>query len=127
MAKYTFSLKLKESNDEFKYSVDLQPQYENQPEHFFNSQVREKIGSELQKQSACSINEANLTKIINTWMRDIKEGYRNSNLTLDLPLLIQAGIANLNELGNQEIPSLITPDLSNVEFQIGALPPLIFT
>lgn len=127
MAKYTLLMKIKDSNDEVKYSLDLQPDQENTPEQFLNPGLREKIRSELQRQSSYRINDINFKKIINTWIQDIKEGYRDSTICLDLPLLIQSNIDKLNETGNQEVPALISPDISDVEPQIGALPPLIFS
>lgn len=127
MAKYTLLMKIKDSNDEIKYSLDLHPDQENTPEQFFNPGVREKIRSELQRESSYRINDIELKKIINTWIGDIKEGYRDSSICLDLPLLIQSNIDKLNETGNQEVPALISPDISDVEPQIGALPPVIFS
>lgn len=127
MAKYTLIIRIKDSNDEIKYSLDLQPHHENTPEQFFNPGLREKIRADLQKQSSYRINDINITKIITTWIQDIKEGYRDSSISLNLPLLIQSNIENLNEPGNQELPALISPAISGVEPQIGALPPLIFS
>lgn len=127
MVKYILLLKMKDTNDEVKYTVDLQTDHENNPEQFFKPGMREKIRAYLQTHSSYKINDINLNKIINTWIENIKEGYRDSTISLDLPLLIQSDINNLNEPGNQEMPTLISPDMSDVEPQIGALPPLIFT
>ena len=65
--------------------------------------------------------------MIKHWVQDIKEGYRDSLIKLDLPSLLLASIANLRETGNQEIPALIEPNISEIEPCIGMLPPLIFS
>ncbi len=65
-----------------------------------------------------------MRRIVATWIEDIKKGYRHSELTLDLPLMSERDMDNLQESGNQEIPDIIAPDLSEVEPETGALPPL---
>lgn len=126
MVKYTFILKIKGSNSEVKYTLDLQPHHENNPDQFFNPELREKIRVDLQMQSSYRINDINLKELINIWIQDIKEGYRDSTIYLNLPLLIESNIDKLDERGNQELPTLISPDMTDVEPQIGALPPLSF-
>ncbi len=126
MVKYTFALKLKDSNEEYSYALSLTSQQENNPESVFNNEIRESMRTNLQTQSYCKINDFHLNKMITTWIQDIKEGYRDSTITLDLSLLIRENISKLNETGNQEIPALMTPDLSNIEPSFGMLPPLIF-
>jgi hypothetical protein len=126
MVKYTFSLKIKDSNEEYKYVRDLQPSQENNPEKFLNSEIREHIRDTLQRQSSCKIDDRTLNRILKTWGQDIKEGYRDSSLTLDLPSAVDSHILLLNDSGNQQIPDLFKPDLSSVEPKIGSLPPLIF-
>jgi hypothetical protein len=44
-------------------------------------------------------------------------------ITLDLPINLQA----LNEGGNQELPAIVEPDISEIEPKFGALPPLNFS
>ncbi|WP_242035432.1 hypothetical protein [Trichormus variabilis] len=97
------------------------------PQQVFSSQIREDIRLNLQNQTLCAIKDFHLNQIINTWIQDIKEGYRDSTLTLQLPLLIEAGIAQINEQGNQENPHVVNPDLSNIEPVWGMLPPLNFS
>lgn len=127
MVKYSFYLKVKASNDVHSYSLDLNQNQENVPEKVFTSQVRENIRLNLQNQSLCAIKDNHINQIVNTWIQDIKEGYRDSTLTLNLPLLIESGIEELNELVNQEIPALVNPDLSDIEPTFGMLPPLVFS
>lgn len=127
MVQYKFSLKVKGgNNEEYSYFLDLNSNQENAPEQFFTPQVRENIRLNLQNQSLCAIKDNDLIQIVNTWIQDIKEGYRDSSLTLNLPLLIEAGIDELNEQGNQEPPTLLSPDLSDIEPMFGMLPPLNF-
>ena len=126
MVKYTFILKIKGFNSEVKYILDLQPLQENNPEQFFNPELCEKIRANLQMQSLYRINDIDLKQLINIWIQDIKEGYRDSTIILNLPLLIESNIDKLDEQGNQELPTLISPQMTDVEPQIGALPPLSF-
>lgn len=70
------------------------------------------------------IKEQHLEHIIQVWIEDIKQGYRESKLTLYLPLLIESNIDQLQESGNQIIPQIVDPDLSGIEPSFGMLPPL---
>ncbi len=126
MVKYKFSLKVKDDANEYSYILDLNSNQESTPETVFTSQIREDIRLNLQTQSLYTIKDSHLNQIINTWIEDIKEGYRNSNRTLELPLLTESGIYELNDQGNQEIPPLLNPDLSDIEPIFGILPPLNF-
>lgn len=127
IVKYTFALKLKDSNEEYSYALSLTSQQENNHESVFKNEVRENMRTNLQIQSSCRINDPHLHKMITTWIQDIKEGYRDSTITLDLPLLIVENMNKFNDTGNQQIPGLIPPDLSNIEPSVGMLPPLIFS
>ena len=120
MVQYSLNLTQKNTNQQYRYNED-------QPTNFFTPIVCNKIKNELESQSKCQINDMHLKTIIKTWVQDIKEGYRDSSLILDLPVTNHQNIHNLTELGNQEIPPLIYPDLSNLEPKIGALPPLDFS
>ena len=126
MVKYVFSLKVKGSNENYRYALDLNPNQENQPEQIFTKEIRESMRHSLQNQSLCAIKENHLNQIIKTWIQDIKEGYRDSIITLNLPLMIESNIDQLNEQGNQDIPDIISPNLYDIEPQIGMLPPLNF-
>jgi hypothetical protein len=126
MVKYNFSMRLQDSSDAYEYILDLQQDEEDNPELVFFPKRREQIRDSLQKQSACKVDDANLNRIIAVWKQDIQMGCRTSGLTLDLTLLADAQIDDLSEGGNQDIPALIKPDLSGIEPQFGALPPLTF-
>jgi len=129
MVKYKISLKLKDSQDLkdiHDYILELTPQQENNPEQIFTQEIRQSMQTTLQKQSECEINSNQLNKIIEAWLEDIKEGYRASIITLDLRPLIAARINQLQESGNQSLPDLIYPNLSEVSPSWGMLPPLNF-
>jgi hypothetical protein len=126
MIKYKFSMRLQGSNEQYEYVLDLQQDEEDNPDMVFTTKRREQLRDSLQKQSACKIDDTALSRIIRVWKQDIEVGCRYSSLTLDLPLLADAQIDDLAEEGNQEIPPLFKPDISGVEPQFGALPPLIF-
>ncbi|MDJ0742168.1 MAG: hypothetical protein QNJ32_02275 [Xenococcaceae cyanobacterium MO_167.B27] len=127
MVIYNFYLKIKGSQERYNYSLDFKPNQENNPEQVFTTEIKESLRRTLQKQSSCAIKDKDLNKILNTWIQDIKEGYRESTLTLDLPLLIESEIEKLQESGNQQLPEIIEPDIAEIEPQIGALPPLAFS
>ncbi|MBE9017079.1 hypothetical protein IQ272_13220 [Chroococcidiopsidales cyanobacterium LEGE 13417] len=127
MAKYTLLLKIKDSQDEYRYALDLNLAQENNPEQFFNLEIRESLRNNLQKQSFCKINDTYLNQAIANWVQDIKEGYRDSSITLDLPSLLATNLSNLQEIGKQEMPALIEPSISDIEPCGGMLPPLLFS
>jgi hypothetical protein len=127
MVKYRFSLKVKGDINEYSHFLDLNSNQESMPEQVFTSQIREDIRLNLQTKSLCAIKDSHLNQIIYTWIQDIKEGYRDSTLTLQLPLLMESGIDELNEQGNQEVPTVVNPDLSDIEPIFGMLPPLNFS
>jgi hypothetical protein len=126
MVNYVFELKVKGSNDHYRYDLDLTINQENNPEQVFTTEIRESLRKNLQEQSLCTINDNHLNQIITTWMQDIKEGYRDSTISLDLPLIIESNINQLNDQGNQENPALISPSWSDIEPQLGMMPPLNF-
>jgi hypothetical protein len=126
MVRYTFTLHVKGIEDEYRYSITLDKSQENNPASFFTQSEREKLRASFQEQSLCKINSHQLNQIIRTWIQDIEEGYRDSSITLDLPLMIASDLSQLKEPGNQEMPHPIEPDLSGIEPTSGMLPPLIF-
>ncbi|OCR02609.1 hypothetical protein BCD67_17890 [Oscillatoriales cyanobacterium USR001] len=129
MIKYTIALKLKDSqnpNEVYQYTLSLTSHQENNPEQIFTSEIRESMRKNLQSQSESEINDRHLNQMIKTWVQDIKEGYRVSNITLDLRPLIASKIDNLKETGNQEMPNPIPPELGDIAPIWGMLPPLNF-
>jgi hypothetical protein len=126
MIKYKFSMRLPGSNEAYEYVLDLQQEEEDNPDIVFSAKRREQVRESLQRQSTCKIDDNALTRIVKIWKQDIAMGSRNSSITIDLPLLADSQIDDLREEGNQAIPALFKPDLSGIEPQFGALPPLIF-
>jgi hypothetical protein len=124
MVKYKFFLQVKSSNEKFSYVLDLNLKQEASPHLIFTEEIRESMRKHWQKQSSYVIKDNHIERIIQTWIEDIKEGYRESTLSLDLPLLIEENIKQLNEQGNQDLPNIINPDLSGIEPYWGMLPPL---
>jgi hypothetical protein len=124
MVAYKFSLNLRDSPDPYSFFMDLSHAQENNPESIFTSAVRQAIQQKFQEDSSCKIRDNHLNLIVNTWIQDIQEGYRESSLTLDLPLLIDSNIELIKETGNQDLPSLVPIDLVDIEPTNGLLPPL---
>ena len=124
MVIYKFFLKIKGTQNKYDYAVDLTSNQEDNPEQFFTTKEKENLRNSLQQKSLCTIKGEHLNRILTTWIEDIKEGYRESSLTLDLPLLIESNIEQLNEPGYQALPSLLSPEISAIEPSWGMLPPL---
>ncbi|MBV5262084.1 hypothetical protein FLX56_27185 [Synechococcus moorigangaii CMS01] len=124
MVVYKFNLQIQGSNEAHSYARDLQSIEEDNPEQVFTKEVRESMRNDLQKQSLCGIKDYHLDQMIETWIADIKEGYRNSSIVLNLPLLVDSNLDQINEPGYQDLPQLVQPDLTGIEPCFGALPPL---
>ena len=127
MVQYSITITNKNTTQKYRYNLDLEQHYENYPTIFFTPIICHKIRNELESQSGYQINNTHLQIIIKTWIQDIKEGYRDSDVILDLVKMNPQDIHNLIELGNQKNPPLISPDLSDIEPKIGELPPLDFS
>ena len=124
MVIYKFFLKVGGSLPEYSYALDLKPEQEDNPEQIFTQEIRQRLQKNLQEQSLCTIKEEALKKIIQTWKEDIKAGYRESKINLNLPLLIEANLEKIQDQGEYTIPDLVEPDLDGIEPCIGMLPPL---
>jgi len=114
------------TNETYIYTLQLTPREEDYPEEAFTPSRCQQIQEQLEVESASKIDNSSLSRIVKTWVKDIREGFRESSITLDLPSLLESQIMDLHDDGNQEIPSLFPPDLSEIEPQYGAFPPLIF-
>jgi hypothetical protein len=124
MVVYKFFLSLKNSPERYDYALDITAAQEDNPEAIFTTEIRQAIRKHFQARSSCSINDHRLNQIIATWIEDIREGYRESVLTLDLPLLSESNVENIQDEGNQELPPLFAPDLAAIEPIEGMFPPL---
>lgn len=110
-----------------RHALDLENKYEDAPEDYFAIKNNaEKIRQDLQFQSNSRITDTHLHQIITTWTDDIKQGYRETTLHLDLLPRQDSDLDNVNEAGNQTIPTLLDPDLNDTPPSVGALPPLNF-
>lgn len=126
MIQYSFSLIVSGVSERYTYRLQLTPREEDYPEEAFTPSRCQQIREHLEVESTCRIDDNSLARIVKTWIKDIREGYRESSITLDLPSLLESQIMDLQDDGNQEIPPLFPPDLSEIEPQHGAFPPLIF-
>jgi hypothetical protein len=124
MITYKFFLNLRDTPERYCFPLELTPVQEDNPEGIFTVSVRQAIQKKFQEDSSCAVRDNHLNQIINAWIEDIREGYRESSITLDLPLLIDCNIELIEETGNQELPSLFLPDLADIEPMMGVLPPL---
>ena len=124
MVLYQFSLKIEGVPKECTYSLDLNSNQEDNPQTIFTAETKENLRKSLQKESLCSIKDKHLNRIVSNWIEDIKEGYRQSKLTLNLPLLIESNVGQLQESGYQHIPMMFSPEISEIEPTGGMLPPL---
>ncbi|MFM6138109.1 MAG: hypothetical protein ACKPCP_28875, partial [Sphaerospermopsis kisseleviana] len=125
-ARYNLTLELKDSQERRTYTATLNTTQENNPDLFFTPEVCQQIRSYFQNPTQRRINDENLKYILNTWIKDIKQGYRDTIISMILPLLSGANLEDLVEPGNYHLPLPSIPDLSAIEPQGGALPSLIF-
>lgn len=125
MVIYKFWLKIKDVPHKYAYDLDLNSRQEGKPESIFTPEVREKLRNTLQNESLCGIKDRHLNQIISAWTEDIEEGYRTTELTLDLPLLIESNVEKIQDEGNQDLPMMLNPEISAIEPQLGMLPPLL--
>lgn len=126
MIAYDFFLYLEGTNTPYKYSLTFKSHEENHPEQKFTPEIRESMRRYLQNKSSSKIDDTNLKKIIEIWIEDIKEGFRETTVTMNLPSFLTEGLNQLKEFGNQDLPPILPPDLTDIEPQFGCLPPLDF-
>lgn len=124
MVTYKFSLKLRDPPEEYCFYLQPTTAQEDNPESIFTVAIRQAIRQKFQEDSACAVRDYHLDRIVNTWIEDIRQGYRESSIVLDLPLLIDCNIELIEETGNQELPPLVQPNLADIEPMMGVLPPL---
>ncbi len=124
MVKYIFELKVEENQKPCQYALDLKLNQENSPESIFTEEIKTSLKNSLEKQSSCKINGGHLNQIIKTWSQEIKQGFRTTQMTLNLPLAILENLNQLQEKGYQDKPELIEPPWSEIEPTEGILPPL---
>lgn len=125
MVKYTITIKEKEDNKQYSYSLELNENQENNPQVIFSPEITISMQKQLEAKSMATFTDYQLQQIINTWIEDIKEGYRNTIISLKLKSVLDEGLKLLTDIGNQDIPDLIEPDLENIEPIGGVLPPIL--
>jgi len=124
MVTYKFSLNLRDSPEQYSFLLELTRTQENNPESIFTVIIRQAIRKKFQAESSCAVRDDHLDRIVSIWTEDIKRGYRESSIILDLSLLIDCNLERIKEAGNQDLPSLVPIDLLGIEPVGGVLPPL---
>ncbi len=126
MVKYTLFLKIPGPSPVggYEYSLDLSQAQEDNPQNLFTPNLRQDLKTKLQNASSCAVRDNHLHHIINTWIEDIREGYRETTIHLNLPLLEDINLETIQDQGNQELPPFFPPDLTGIEPRLGMLPPL---
>lgn len=127
MVQYALILNIPDSQEAYRYTLDLTRFQENNPEQIFTEEIKESMRSFFQEHSKCEVNNANLNKMIRRWQEDIAEGYKVTRISLNLPSVFISSLKELSDEGNQELPQLVPPDLNDIEPSGGALPNLIFS
>lgn len=125
MVKYTITIINKEDNQNYSYSLQLNQNQEDNPQIIFSPEITISMQKQLETKSMTTFTEYQLQQIINAWIEDIKEGYRNTIITLKLKSILDENLKLLTDLGNQDIPDFIEPDLENIEPVGGVLPPIL--
>jgi type III secretory pathway component EscR len=127
MVQYALILKIPDSQQDYRYTLDLNRSQENNPEQIFTEEITESMKNFFEKNSQCEVSKVNLKKMISRWQEDIAEGYKTTQITLNLPSMFVSNLKKLKDEGNQKLPDLLPPDLSGIEPTGGALPDLIFS
>ncbi|MFW6296430.1 MAG: hypothetical protein ACOC04_04495 [Halothece sp.] len=127
MVQYALILQIPETQKTYRYTLDLTRSQENNPETIFTDEIKKSMQQFFEKNSQCEVNHVNLKKMIRRWQEDIAEGYKTTQISLNLPSLFISSLKELDDEGNQEIPALVPPDLTEIEPTGGALPDLIFS
>ncbi|MDJ0511366.1 MAG: hypothetical protein QNJ64_19245 [Crocosphaera sp.] len=125
MIRYLLTLHTQDSPPQgYQYPLELEQYHEDNPEKIFTPEACKTLKNYLEHKSSCTIREHHLNQMINTWIEDIAEGYRETSIHLDLPFLFEENVEKIQDLGNQELPNLFPPDLTGIEPSFGVLPSL---
>lgn len=124
MVQYTVIIKEKDNNKQYSYSLQLNQNQEDNPQIIFTTEIIESMQKYLETKSLAILTKYQLQQIINVWIEDIKEGYRNTIITLKLKSIMDETLKQLIDNGNQDIPNFVEPDLQDIEPLQGILPPL---
>ncbi len=131
MVQYQLRLELENWQKPYIYKIDLNVQQENDPEKLFQQEIRQSLSKDLEGTISCQISPNKLEKILSRWIEDIKEGYRETTMNLELPSTQKEQDLKFREenyeIDDDNIPELVMPDLSGIEPQVGCLPPLDFS
>ncbi|BAQ60134.1 hypothetical protein GM3708_540 [Geminocystis sp. NIES-3708] len=124
MVEYTVIIKEKEDNKQYSYSLQLNQDQEDNPGVIFSAEIMTSMQKQLEIKSMAIFTQHQLQQIMNIWIEDIKEGYRNTIITLKLKSILDESLKLLKDNGNQDLPNFVEPDLENIEPLGGVLPPI---
>ncbi|MBR8831735.1 MAG: hypothetical protein N5P05_002671 [Chroococcopsis gigantea SAG 12.99] len=127
MASYVLKIFLdnqKQNNTSYNVVRQLSGVHEDNPELFFTKQTREEIRGEIQDKTSCFVNDTALISIINSWLENIRLGYRITSLNVSLTSMAESKLALLKDNGNLEIPELLAPVLEEIKPPVEILLPL---
>lgn len=127
MTSYKLILTYTDHAQPVQLNISLTKTQEDYPEMYFSHEAKENIRTTIQKQTACAVMDNHLNKIITSWIQDIKEGYPESKVKINLPSLLEVNFLKICDCGNQDIPDLFEPQPSDFEPLWGASPPLNFS
>jgi len=122
MVKYIFELKIEGDHEVYQCILDLDLDQENHPESVFDTNLKQIIRTSLESQSDCKINSVQINYMLSTWAQDIAQGYRTTQISLDLAYVIQDKLSRLQDQGLQDPPKISDPPLDQIEPTM--LPPL---
>lgn len=86
MPQYTLTITIPNAgNRKVDYTLNLIDNHEIYPEDFFRLKENcDHLSQTIQQQSARKLDDNQIKRIISEWIRDIKQGYRNTDIILDL-------------------------------------------
>ena len=124
MVEYSLTLTLPDSS-RIKYAIDLSEPQEGSPDNFFTPRQKDIMKTQIRQEHKYLINDNQLNKIVLEWQEDIREGYRDTVLTVDLPSSEAELLKDFKDLGNQAIRELYKPDIGAIQPLQGKYPPII--
>lgn len=128
---YQLFLILQGSNNQYSYEIELTEAEENNPEPRLEqdrSKIKTKIEQEIKKKEPQprKLRDKDLNDIIKKWAFNIKNGFPDLKLPIDLPIMTDEDIEKIQENGYQDLPELVAPDIKEIEPPVVILPPLEF-
>lgn len=109
----------------YTYTIHLTESEENIPLPRLQNEAQD-IRLNLQRQGLQRLSTTDLQKLLKNWAEEIKLGYQNVNLTLELSPVEFDVLDQVHDTGCPPIPVFTEPSLEGIKPHLALLPPLQF-